>query len=175
VLFAGTVEPRKNLPRLLDAFGKVHDRDVELVLVGPDGWNEDIGPGLQRLGNRARPVGFVPRPDLAALLTGATAFCYPSIEEGFGLPVLEAMGQGAPVITSSGTATAEVAGDAALLVDPQDTDEIASAIERVVESDAEAARLSEAGRARAAEFTWARCAHLVVDAYRDAIEMGVRA
>jgi glycosyltransferase involved in cell wall biosynthesis len=172
VLFAGTVEPRKNLPRLLDAFGRVHDREVELVLVGPDGWNEDIGPGLQRLGNRVRTVGFVPRRDLAALLGGAAAFCYPSLDEGFGLPVLEAMAQGTPVITSNSTSTAEVAGDAAIVVDPRDVDAIAGAIERVIGDAAEAARLVQAGRARAGQYTWTRAAEAYVDAYRDAIELG---
>jgi glycosyltransferase involved in cell wall biosynthesis len=167
VLFAGTVEPRKNLPRLLDAFARVPD-DVQLVLAGPSGWNESIDAQLDRLGDRVLPIGFVDRGDLDALIAGAILFCYPSVREGFGLPVLEAMMQGTPVVTSAGTSTEEVAGDAARLVDPLDVDAIASAIHGLV-SDPDAAReLGEAGRKRAATFTWDRTAELVAAVYQEA-------
>jgi glycosyltransferase involved in cell wall biosynthesis len=168
VLFAGTVEPRKNLPRLLDAFTRVPD-GADLVLAGPAGWNESIDGPIKTLGSRVRPLGFVGRADLDVLLSGAKVFCYPSIREGFGLPVLEAMAQGTPVVTSAATSTAEVAGDAGLLVDPFDVDAIASAITQLLDDPDAARRLGEAGRDRAKTFTWQRSAELVAGVYREAV------
>ena len=165
VLFAGTVEPRKNLPRLLEAFGRLGPTDVELVLVGPDGWADLPATDARRL-------GFVPTADLRALYGAATAVCYPSLREGFGLPVLEAMAQGAAVVTSSTTSTAEVAGDAALLVDPLDVDAIAGALQRLLDDPDLVARLGGAARARAGEYTWVRTADAMVDAYRAASSAG---
>jgi glycosyltransferase involved in cell wall biosynthesis len=168
VLFAGTVEPRKNLPRLLEAFARVPN-DVDLVLAGPAGWNESIDAQLKALAPRVRSLGFVGRDDLDALLAGASVFCYPSVREGFGLPVLEAMAQGTPVVTSNSTSTAELAGDTGVLVDPLDVDAIAQAVRGVLDDSVEAARLSAAGRERAKSFTWERTAELVVDVYREAV------
>jgi glycosyltransferase involved in cell wall biosynthesis len=158
VLWTGTLEPRKNLPGLLRAFEAV-DRDVELVLVGPRGWNEDV-----HVSPRTRVLGFVPGDDLRALYAGASAFCFPSLMEGFGFPVLEAMAQGTPVVTSRGTSTEELAGDAGVLVDPRDHEAIAAGLAQALADDG---RLAEAGRRRAAEFTWARTADLVLGAYRE--------
>lgn len=168
VLFTGTVEPRKNLPRLVDAFRRLDRDDVELVLAGPAGWLEDASALLRGLDGRARQIGFVPKVELDALYAGAAAFCYPSIREGFGLPVLEAMAQGAAVVTSATTSTAEVAGDAALTVDPLDVDAIARAIERLLDDAPLAARLREAARARASQFSWEHTARLTVEAYHEA-------
>jgi glycosyltransferase involved in cell wall biosynthesis len=156
VLWTGTVEPRKNLPRLLAAFETL-GRDVELVLVGPKGWNEDVraAPGV-------RPLGFVPADDLRALYAGAEVFCFPSLMEGFGFPVLEAMAQGTPVVTSRGTSTEQLARDAGVLVDPRDPGSIAAGIERALADDG---TLAAAGRARAAEYSWSRTASLVLEAY----------
>jgi glycosyltransferase involved in cell wall biosynthesis len=161
VLFAGTVEPRKNLARLLDAFERLGPVDAELVLVGPEGWG-----GLDTGG--ARRLGFLPRGELDALYAGAAVVCYPSLREGFGLPVLEAMAQGAAVVTSGTTSTAEVAGDTALLVDPFDVDAIAGALQRLLSDPDLAARLGAAARERAGAFTWTRTADGMVDAYRTA-------
>ncbi|MEO7557030.1 MAG: glycosyltransferase family 1 protein [Acidimicrobiales bacterium] len=172
VLFCGTVEPRKNLPALLQAFAGLERPDTDLVLVGPDGWNEDIGPAVARLGPRVRPLGFRPRSELLALLAGAAVVCYPSRREGFGLPVLEAMAQGAPVVTSRGTATEEVAGKAAVLVDPADVGSIAAGLKRVLDDDRLARELSERGRARAASYTWERAAERYAAVYAEAAVAG---
>jgi glycosyltransferase involved in cell wall biosynthesis len=168
VLFCGTVEPRKNLPALLDAFGRIERRDVDLVLAGPAGWNEDLEPARRALGGRIHLLGFLPRQRLDALLAGASAVCYPSRREGFGLPVLEAMAQGAPVVTSTGTATEEVAGDAAVLVDPADTASIAAGLARVLDDADLAAELRQRGRARAAQFPWSASADAYQAVYEEA-------
>lgn len=163
VLFAGTVEPRKNLHRLVDAFSRLGDTPAELVVVGPAGWSTELAA------SNVRRLGFVPRADLDALYAAATVVAYPSIREGFGLPVLEAMAQGAAVVTSATTSTAEVAADTALLVDPFDVDDIAGALARLLGDDDLRSRLGQAARARAATYTWTRTADAVVGAYRAAL------
>jgi glycosyltransferase involved in cell wall biosynthesis len=135
-----------------------------LVLVGPRGWHESLPP--ERPGRRVLRLGFVDDRDLRALYAGARAFCYPSLKEGFGLPVLEAMAQGTPVVTSRGTATEEVAGDAGLLVDPRAPEEVADALQRLLADDDLHARLSSAARRRASLFTWEHSARLTLEAYR---------
>jgi glycosyltransferase involved in cell wall biosynthesis len=164
VLWSGTIEPRKNLRGLLQAWSRI-DADVDLVLVGPRGWNEDLNALTAGARRKPRILGFVPRPELNALYAGAAVVCWPSMREGFGFPVLEAMAQGAPVVTSLGTSTEEIAGDAALLVDPSDAGAIADAIRRVLDDEPLARKLSESGRTRAAEFTWARTAAGLKDMY----------
>jgi len=167
VLFNGTIEPRKNLGALMTAFAALRGHDVDLVVVGPEGWNEDLDALTAPLGDRVRPLGFLPRAELDALLAGAEVFCYPSLREGFGLPVLEAMAQGTAVVTSSGTATEEVAGDAALLVDPHDPATITDALDRLLGDRDLADELGRRGRKRAAELTWRRTAELTAAAYAE--------
>ena len=136
------------------------DDPVPLVVVGADGWGDlELPPNVD-----TRFVGFVPEEDLGPLYAGAEVFCYPSEREGYGLPVLEAMAQGTPVVTSAGTATEETAGAAAVLVDPLDIDDIARGI-----SEALARRTELAGRglARAKWLTWAATASLTAAAYRE--------
>jgi glycosyltransferase involved in cell wall biosynthesis len=165
VLFVGTIEPRKNLPRVIDAFRGLGREDVLLVLAGPRGWKEDVADAVD---GGVRWLGAVARDDLAGLYAGAAAFVYPSLLEGFGLPVLEAMAHGTPVVTSAGTATAEVAGDAAVLVDPLDADAIAEGVDRVLRDAELSARLRSRGRIRAGAFTWERSAELAMEVYAEA-------
>lgn len=170
VLFVGTVEPRKNLATLVQAMAMLGHRDLDLVVAGPDGWNEDLDGRARQLdgtGIALRRLGFVAEEDLPALFAACAAFCFPSLREGFGMPVLEAMAHGAPVVTSSVSATAEVAGDAALLVDPLDPSELAAAIAQIIDTPETADDLRRRGRARAAGFTWERTAELTAAAYAE--------
>ena len=172
VLWTGTVEPRKNLRGLLRAFERV-DASVELALVGPAGWSEDLEAVLRSLAEpvraRVHRLGWVQREELAALYAGASVFCFPSLLEGFGFPVVEAMAHGTPVVTSLGTSTEELVEDGAgIAVDPRDEPAIAEALSRILADADLAERLSRAGRARAATYTWARTAELVREAYVEA-------
>jgi glycosyltransferase involved in cell wall biosynthesis len=166
VMWTGTIEPRKNLRGVVEAFGALPSKSgLDLVLVGPKGWNEDIDALVAPARERIRVLGFVPRADLAPLYAGAAVFCWPSLREGFGFPVLEAMTQGTPVVTSKGTSTEELATGAGVLVNPLDSEEIAAGLRSVLEDDAFAAKLSDAGLGRAAEYSWSRTARLTADAY----------
>ena len=166
MMWTGTIEPRKNLGGLIEAFRRL-DRDLELVLVGPRGWNEDLERLTSGVENKVKVLGFVPATDLEPLYAGATVFCYPSLLEGFGFPVLEAMAQGTPVVTSAGTSTEELAGDAGVIVDPKDPDSIANGIASVLDDPSRAAKLMSQGRVRAGEFSWERTAKLHLDAYAE--------
>jgi glycosyltransferase involved in cell wall biosynthesis len=169
VLWAGTVEPRKNLPVLLDAFERLDHADLDLVLAGPDGWNEELDHHLRRLGERVHRTGFVSTGELTALYAEATAFAFPSVREGFGLPVLEAMAQGAPVVVSDDPALAEVVGDAALVAPSGDAEAWAEALASLVDDASAGERWGDAGRRRAAGLTWERSARLTLDAYREVL------
>jgi glycosyltransferase involved in cell wall biosynthesis len=168
VLGVGTLEPRKNLVRLIEAWTALPPEaraGAQLALVGPRGWEvEDIERRAGEAG--VRTLGFVSDDDLAALYTGCTAFAYPSLYEGFGLPVLEAMAAGAPTVTSSVSSLPEVAGDAALMVDPHDTAALTDALARLLADDALRDRLRAAGRERARRFSWARTAQLYAELMR---------
>jgi glycosyltransferase involved in cell wall biosynthesis len=164
LLSLGGIEPRKNLPRLIEAFSLLPaDLDPMLVVAGGGAeWNPE-GPNLLRSALSALPenvrrrivlTGYVGEQDKAALLGGAEALVYPSLYEGFGLPVAEAMACGTPVITSNVSALPEVAGGAALLVDPSDPGAIAQEMERLLRDDELKERLSTAGTLRAAGFDW---------------------
>jgi glycosyltransferase involved in cell wall biosynthesis len=158
VLAVGTLEPRKNLPRLIEATRRL---GVELRIAGAPGWG--------RVDVDASHVRWLGRPDdgeLAALLRGALCLAYPSLWEGFGIPVLEAMLCGTPVVTSAGSAMEEVVGGAAELVDPYDVASIAGGIERVL---GRRAALRAAGLERAKAFSWKATADAAVRAYREAV------
>ncbi len=162
VLAVGTLEPRKNLPRLIEAFALLPDelRDAhELVLVGAAGWEtEATMRSIAAHGGLVRALGHVPDADLPALYRGAALFAYPSLYEGFGLPVLEAMTAGATVLTSDISSLPEVAGDAALYCDPRSSESIRDALARGLGDPAGAAELARRGTARAATFSWDRYA-----------------
>ncbi|MFN7150975.1 MAG: glycosyltransferase family 4 protein, partial [Microthrixaceae bacterium] len=167
VLFVGTIEPRKNLSGLVEAMRQLDRPDVTLALVGPDGWG--AAPDLAGLATPVARLGSVPSADLSALYAGADVVALASLEEGFGLPVLEAMASGAAVVTSAGTATEEVAGDAALLVDPRSPEDLRDAIAAVLDEPDVGARLRRAGVARAAQFDWERAAAATLDVYREVL------
>jgi len=170
VLYVGSLEPRKNLRRLLAAWQHLgaHKNDAVLLLAGAAG-HVFRDAGLDPLPTDVRPLGFVPDDDLRALFSGAEAFVFPSLYEGFGLPVLEAMACGAPVIASQAGAIPEVAGDAALLVDPLNTDSIAAGLSQVLGSRELRLSLRERGFARAAGFNWDHTAQQVWDVLTTAI------
>ncbi len=168
VVCVGTLEPRKNLRRLLAAWRHLARPDVGLVVVGPVGWGD--APDVSTPEQNVTMTGFVDLRTRDALYRGAVASCYPSLFEGFGLPVLESMALGCPVVTSSGTATAElVAGGAGLAVDPRDPTAIAAGLADVLDDAALRERLVAAGAARAQEHSWERAAELAVAGYRDVL------
>ena len=158
VLFVGTIEPRKNLDVLLDAFAALPAsvrEEYELVLAGPLGW---AAKETQARLESARYLGYVPEPDLAPLTAAAAVFAYPSLYEGFGFPVAQAMAAGVPVITSNVSSLPEVAGDAAVLVDPRSVAELRDALCRLLLSAGLRADLAARGRARSERFRWPECA-----------------
>lgn len=171
LLFVGTLEPRKNLRRLLDAHQSLGASVPPLVVAGAVGWGDDDLKSRLAAATNVMFIGHVDESDLPAVYAGAHALCYPSLMEGFGLPILEAMSQGTPVVTSTGTSTQEVAGGAAVLVDPLSTESIAEGIRDALDRRSE---LSQLGKERAKGASWESTASLVVRAYRDAIQIGAR-
>jgi glycosyltransferase involved in cell wall biosynthesis len=161
VLFVGTPEPRKNLARLVSAMIILRERGFseKLVVVGAGGWGDGIpaGPGIHTTGR-------VTDEELHTLYANATCLALPSLHEGFGLPALEAMAAGTPVVAGRSGALPEVTGGAAVLVDPQSATAIAEGIERAV---AERATLVTRGRSRAKDFSWDRAAALTAEVYRE--------
>jgi glycosyltransferase involved in cell wall biosynthesis len=170
VLYVGAIEPRKNLPRLMDAFAAARARGMphELVCVGPYGWSSrDLYEQIDRLGLRrvVHFTGYVPVEDLPVIYNLGELFVFPSLYEGFGLPVVEAMACGTPVITANTSSLEEIAGGAAETVDPHDTDALSAAM-TVVAGDGERRRdLSARGLARAREFSWSRTARQMLGLY----------
>ena len=175
VLAVGVIEPRKNLPRLIDAFSQFQDAagdSHDLVIVGGRGWLCDATferAAASPVHDRIRFTGYVPDAPLTALYTGADAFAYVSLYEGFGLPVLEAMACGAPVICSDNSSLPEFATGAAVLVPPDNTDAIAVAIQSVCSDSALSATLRAEGPRRAAQYTWRVSAEQLLLAYQTAM------
>ncbi len=171
LLFVSTLEPRKNVTALLEAFARIaHDVPHTLVLAGRDGWK--MGPiekALKdpRLQGRVRRIGYIAtHRDLAAFYAAAEAFVFPSHYEGFGLPVLEAMASGCPVICSNRSALPEVAGDAAQYVDPEDVDGLAATLRLVLQHEHLRESMSAKGLAQAKHFSWDTCARETLALYR---------
>ncbi|MBI4557607.1 MAG: glycosyltransferase family 4 protein [Candidatus Hydrogenedentes bacterium] len=172
----GTLEPRKNVPRLLRAYATLRSRCREcpkLVLVGKPGWlYQDVFDTIQRLRlhDCAIHAGYLERREAILLLRGAKACVYPSLYEGFGLPVLEAMAAGTPVITSNRAALPEVAGDAAIVVNPEDEDALTTAMESLIADSARVETMKQKGLTRAHRFTWEQSARRLLDVYRTCIK-----
>jgi glycosyltransferase involved in cell wall biosynthesis len=172
LLAVGTLEPRKNLAVALRAFMQLAPqlrKRFPLVLVGMRGWHtsaleQQIAPLVAA--GEIRLLGYLPREDLATIIAGATTLIYPSIYEGFGLPPLEAMACGVPVIASNVSSLPEVVGDTGLMIDPQDVEGLACAIERLVNAPELRQALSQKALQRSAMFTWSCCVEQTVDAYR---------
>jgi glycosyltransferase involved in cell wall biosynthesis len=159
VLAVGTVQPRKNYIRLVEAAAEVRRRghDIQVIFAGGKGWLDDPLYAAVRtldMSSHVRFIGFADDADLPALYSGAALTAMPSLYEGFGLPVLEAMACGSPVVTSAISSLPEVAGDAALLIDPTDTRALADALDRILSDDLLRANLIARGLAQAARFTW---------------------
>jgi glycosyltransferase involved in cell wall biosynthesis len=171
VLFAGTLEPRKNVAGLLRAYRLLRDRDPhspDLILAGSRGWLFDETRALiddLRLSDQVRWIDSPPDDDLAALYSAATAFALPSHYEGFGLTVLEAMACGAPCIISDRGSLPEIAGGAAIEIDPDDAQELAAALAGVLNDSRLQQQLRHKGLERAAEFSWDRCARETLAVY----------
>ena len=172
VLYVGNTMPHKNVGRLVEALAIVRRScgDAALVIGGaPDKYRPAVEAAIEThgVGDAVRFLGAIEETDLPPLLSSASVFAFPSLYEGFGLPALEAMACGAPVVTSNRASLPEVVGDAAIQVDALDAGALASAIVRLLEDRAESARLAAAGLARARTFTWAKCARAHLDVYRE--------
>ena len=158
VLCIGTIEPRKNLDTLLDAYDSLPPSlraEFELVIAGPLGWAQ---PATKARLAHTRYLGYLPETDVAPLTAAATVFAFPSLYEGFGFPVAQALAAGTPVVTSNVSSLPEIAGDAALLVDPRSTAEVRDALSRLLLSADLRAELARRGRCRAQQFRWEECA-----------------
>jgi len=169
ILAVGKISPRKNLEVVIKALDKLQSSIPHyLVTVGGDGWDfHGVKSLVDSLGlsDRVHFLGYVSDEQLHALYSEATLFIYPSLFEGFGLPVLEAMASGCPVVTSNISSLPEVAGDAAFLIDPHDVDDVASAIEAVCKNQNIAAELKRKGLERASQFSWKKCAEETLAVY----------
>ena len=174
ILHVGAMQHRKNIARLVDAFERV-DGDWQLVLVGSAGYGAaEIAARIaaSRSRERIRVLGYVSRAELANWYARAMIFAFPSLDEGFGMPVLEAMASGTPVIASNRAAVPEVAGDAAWLVDAEDTEELAGAMVALTRDPERCAELSRRGLERAAKFTWAEAVEKTWQVYRELADGG---
>lgn len=173
LLAVGTLEPRKNLVTLLHAYAALPPTVPPLVLVGGQGWGDyALSTQIERLGirDRVRLTGYVSDDVLPALYSAAELFVYPSHYEGFGLPVLEAMACGAPVITSNVSSLPEVAGEAAFQVNPRSASELTEAIQTLLESPSKRSAMRQAGLVRARSFSWERCAQQTLGVYQRVLE-----
>ncbi len=177
LLFVGTIEPRKNLVHLLRSYAKLRERvpalaDVPLVICGQHGYHaEEVMQTMLdlKLKRNVRYLGYVTHNEKVELLGHASAFVFPSLYEGFGLPILEAMALGVPVITSKVSSMPEIAGKAALFVDPSNVDQLVRAMADVLTKPAVAKRLAEAGPIQARQFSWDTCATETMEVYKKVI------
>ena len=174
-LFLGTLEPRKNLVRLVDAFARIQDARIGLVLAGGKGWFYDelfSRAEALELGTRVLFPGYVREAELPLWYNAATVLAYPSLYEGFGLPVLEAMACGTPVVCSNTSSLPEAAGNAALMVDPNDTNALAEELARLLNEKTLRLEMRRRGLAHAQQFTWAHTAQKTTRVYRRVLAEG---
>ena len=172
LLFVGTLEPRKNIVRLVEAYAQLPRPRIPLMLVGGKGWfYEEISARVEELdlADEVRFVGYIPAEELPLWYNAAEALAYPSLYEGFGLPALEAMACGTPVVTSGTSSLPEVVGEAGMLVEPTDVAALAGALQQVLEDGDLQEQMRTAGLARAASFSWQRTARETVKCYRRAL------
>lgn len=178
ILFVGSLEPRKNVRTLLKAYSLLPERlkkEFRMVVAGGRGWlNSDIPGAVKDLGieDRVTFAGYIDSSDIAAVYSGAAVFAYPSLYEGFGLPILEAMSCGTPVVTSDVSSMPEVAGEAAVLVSPRSPEAIAAALERVIEDADLGSEMRRKGLERSGGFSWEKCAGETLAVYRKVVESG---
>ena len=166
ILFLGNTEPRKNLLRLLEAYRQMNTADVQLVLAGGGGWRaEEITHKASQLPGVVR-TGFITEGEKTALLANAAVFAFPSLYEGFGIPVLEAMACGAPVVCSNAASLPEAAGDAAHYVNPENAEELTAGLEKVLHDSAYADALRQKGTIQAKKFSWDESASQLREIYR---------
>ena len=177
ILFVGTIEPRKNLRRLIEAFDQMlrhTSLSLKLVIAGGKGWMmDDFTSFINEKGvaDRVCLTGYLQDEDLCALYSSCTAFIYPSLYEGFGLPPLEAMACGAPVITSRTPALMETAGDAARLIDPKDVDDIARAMTEMLSDQNARQHYASLGSVHVKKFSWEQTALQTLDVYREVLSL----
>jgi len=176
VAFLSTIEPRKDIPTLVQAFARVSATRpaLSLVVAGGHGWDggdADAAIATSGVASRVVRTGYLPDDLVPALMRRASVFVHPALEEGFGLPALEAMACGTPVVTTTGSSIEEFVGDAAVLVPPGHVDSLAAGIERALLPE-EARRLTVRGPVQAAPYTWEAAAAAHLDAYRRAAGMG---
>ena len=175
VLFVGTLEPRKNLVRLVEAFARIRDGRIRLVLAGGKGWFcDELFARVEALGLHEEVVfpGYVMSSELPLWYNAATVFVYPSMYEGFGLPVLESQASGTPVLTSNTSSLPEAAGDGALMVDPYDVDALAEGLNQLLVDELLRRQLRERGLAHARRFCWSHTAQETASVYRRAMVEG---
>jgi glycosyltransferase involved in cell wall biosynthesis len=165
-----TLEPRKNLKRIIEAFNLLKEKDLKLVIVGKSGWGQEINK--LNLNEKANIIftGFADREDLSSLYSGAKCFVFPSLYEGFGLPILEAMKCGCPVVTSNLSSMPEVAGEAGILIDPLDTKKIAGGINQVISDKATTESLRKKGFEQVKKFSWEKTAEQTLKIYQQAFQ-----
>jgi alpha-1,3-rhamnosyl/mannosyltransferase len=177
VAWIGVIQPRKNLPFLIDVFAKLRSRypetdAIKLVLIGARGWGyEQLSAKIRSYGLTSDVIvpGYIDDEDLPVILRGARAFLFPSIHEGFGMPVLEAMASGTPVLAAAAGALPEVVGDSGMLLPTNDPEVWSEALARVLRNAEDVKGMKESGIRRARHFTWLRHARIVVEAYRQVI------
>jgi glycosyltransferase involved in cell wall biosynthesis len=173
ILFVGTLQLRKNIIRLLEAFESAYCSGWKLILAGaPGGYGgSEIAERINnsRYRDKIEVTGYVPPEELEKLYSRASIFAFPSLDEGFGIPVLEAMAHGVPVLTSNRPALAEIAANAAILVDPLDTKAIAEQLKQLMQNPELREQLGEKGTAQAHQFTWARTVHDTYAIYKELV------